>query len=247
MEGMGLYLAMFFGWALAGVAGGAAGIGTGMTALPLVLLLLPPEEVVFVTTLGGFGAALHLICAYRHSFRWNDMRMLFLGCLPGIAAGALTLKFVPVSVIQMLLGFVLLSFLLFQFLRGRIRMRLPESPLAGAVAGFCCGFTSASGAIPGAPLGVYVILSGWDADRSRGNMSLFFVFIMGLSVLAQASTGLYSMPILSIGAVCAVGSMLGQCIGVKLGRKMDTRLLHKFILFFICAAACMLFTRALGL
>ena len=78
-------------------------------------------------------------------------------------------------------------------------------------------------------------------------MSLFFVFIMGLSVLAQASTGLYSMRVLGIGLACAVGSMLGQCIGVKLGRKMDTRLLHKFILFFICASAFMLLWRALGL
>jgi uncharacterized membrane protein YfcA len=122
MEGIGLHIAMLLSWALAGVAGGAAGIGTGMTALPLVLLFLPPEEVVFVTTLGGFGAAIHLICAYRHSFRWDDMRMLFLGCLPGIAVGALTLKFVPVSVLQMLLA--LCSF--------------PLSSSSSCVAGFGC-------------------------------------------------------------------------------------------------------------
>ena len=247
MEGFGICIAMMAGWALAGVAGGAAGIGTGMTALPLVLLLLPPEDVIFVTTLGGFGAAVHLVFAYRRAFRWGDMRSLVAGCLPGIAAGALTLKFVPLFALQSLLGFVLLSFLVFQLFRGRIRMRLPQSPLAGAATGFLCGFASASVAIPGAPLGIYVILSGWDADRSRGNMSLFFVFIMGLSVLAQASTGLYSMRVLGIGMSCAVGSMLGQCIGVRLGRGMDTSILHRFILFFICAAACMLFWRALGL
>ena len=193
MEGFGICIAMMAGWALAGVAGGAAGIGTGMTALPLVLLLLPPEDVIFVTTLGGFGAAVHLVFAYRRAFRWSDMRSLFAGCLPGIAAGALTLKFVPLFALQSLLGFVLLSFLVFQLFRGRIRMRLPQSPLAGAATGFLCGFASASVAIPGAPLGIYVILRGWDTDRSRGNISLFFMVFNTVTCLAHMSAGLYSM------------------------------------------------------
>jgi uncharacterized membrane protein YfcA len=46
MEGIGLHIAMLLSWALAGVAGGAAGIGTGMTALPLVLLFQPFAYVV---------------------------------------------------------------------------------------------------------------------------------------------------------------------------------------------------------
>jgi len=247
MEGLEIYAAMFAGWALAGVAGGAAGVGTGMTAMPLLILLLQPADVILVATLGGFGAALHLTYAYRASFRWNDMKPLFMGSLPGIAAGALTLKAVSVPVLQLLLGFVLLSFIVFQFLRGRRLFTLPESPLTGLAAGFACGFTSASVAIPGAPLGVYVILRGWDTDRSRGNMSLYFVFIMGLSVLAQAMAGLCTMRILSIGLACAAGSMLGQCMGVRLGRGMDTSALHLLILFFICASAFMLLWRAFGL
>ena len=238
---------MFFGWALAGVAGGAAGIGTGMTAMPLLILLLQPSDVILVATLGGFGAALHVTWAYRPSFRWGDMRPLFLGSLPGIAAGALTLKAVSVPVLQLLLGFVLLSFIVFQLLRRRRQLRLPDSPSVGLLAGFLCGFTGASVAIPGAPLGIYVILRGWDTDRSRGNMSLYFVFIMGLSVLAQAAAGLCTMRILSIGLACAVGSMAGQSMGVRLGRGMDTSVLHMLILVFICASAFMLLWRALGL
>ena len=247
MESFWIYAAMFLGWALAGVAGGAAGIGTGMTAMPLLLLLLQPSDVILVATLGGFGAALHLTWSYRASFRWADMKPLFLGSLPGIAAGALTLKAVSVPALQLLLGFVLLSFIVFQFLRGRRLFKLPESSSVGLTAGFLCGFTSASVAIPGAPLGVYVMLRGWDADRSRGNMSLYFVFIMGLSVLAQAMAGLCSVRILSIGLACAAGSMLGQSMGVRLGRGMDTSVLHMFILFFICASAFMLLWRAIGL
>ena len=87
MEGFGICIAMMAGWALAGVAGGAAGIGTGMTALPLVLLLLPPEDVIFVTTLGGFGAAVHLVFAYRRAFRWSDMRSLLRAACPASRPG----------------------------------------------------------------------------------------------------------------------------------------------------------------
>ena len=247
MDGLWIHAAMFFGWALAGVAGGAAGIGTAMTALPLLLLLLEPSEVVLTAALGGFGAALHLAWSYRTSFRWADMKPLFVGSLPGIAAGALTLKAVSVHALQLLLGFILLSFIVFQFLRGRKLFELPDSLPVGLAAGFLCGFTSASVAIPGAPLGVYVILRRWDTDRSRGNMSLYFVFIMGLSVLAQAMTGLCNAHILGIGLACAAGSMLGQSIGVRLGRGMDTSVLHMFILFFICASTVMLLWRAFGL
>ena len=53
--------------------------------------------------------------------------------------------------------------------------------------------------------------------------------------------------LLGIGLSCAAGSMLGQSMGVRLGRGMDTSVLHMFILFFICASAVMLLWRAFGL
>ena len=68
-----------------------------------------------------------------------------------------------------------------------------------------------------------------------------------VTCLAHMSAGLYSMSILQMGVVCAVGGVLGQCIGVRLGRGMDTSVLHMLILFFIFAAAFMLFWRAFGL
>lgn len=247
MEGSLLYAALFVNWFLAGIAGGAAAIGTSMTAMPILILLLNPTEIVLICVMSGFLASVQLLYAYRDTFRWSDMKPLFIGCMPGIAAGTLTLKVVSAATLQFLLGFVLLSFIVFQFIRRKSRYRLPDSPLVGALSGAVIGFAGAAAAVPGAPLGIYVILRGWDTDRSRGNISLFFMVFNTVTCLAHMSAGLYSMSILQMGVVCAVGGVLGQCIGVRLGRGMDTSVLHMLILFFIFAAAFMLFWRAFGL
>ena len=247
MEGLLLYVALFANWFLAGIAGGAAAIGTSMTAMPILILLLDPTEIVLICVLSCFFASVQLIYAYRGSFLWSDMKPLFVGCLPGIAVGTLTLKVISVAALQLLLGFILFSFIIFQLIRRKSRYRLPDTPLVGTLAGFVIGFAGAAAAVPGAPLGIYIILRGWDADRSRGNLSLFFMVFNTVTAFAHMSAGLYTMSIFQMSVVCAVGGVLGQCMGVRLGRGMDTSVLHKLILLFIFAAAFMLFWRALGL
>ena len=247
MDGTALYAALFANWFLAGIAGGAAAIGTGMAAMPVLILLLCPADIVLVGMLGCLVASLHLAYSYREGFRWGDMKPLCLGCLPGIAAGTFTLKVVSASTLQFILGFVLLSFIVFQMLRRYRLGRLSDSPTVGFLAGVACGFAGAAAAVPGAPLGVYVILRGWDTDRSRGNMSVFFVLINSVTIFAHATTGLYTGHVMAMGLACSIGGLLGQCIGVRIGRGMATSVLHMFILVFICIASCMLFWRAFGL
>lgn len=246
MDSLGAGLVVAASWFIGGTVGGATAVGAVMVAMPLLTLVLSPGDAVLVACLVGFPATLHLAWSYRKAVTWRDLRDMVIGVVPGSMLGWAVLKFAPVQVLQLLVSAMLACFVILQLFRRFATWRLPDSTLVGVAGGCVTGLVGSSVAMTGAPLGIYVLLKGWDPDRARGNMSGFHMFPMAGAVLTQTFSGMYTMSLLEFALFGLAGCIVGQMLGVRLGRHIDQNLFKRIVLFFLSVAAVILFVRALG-
>ena len=246
MDNVWVNTAVFVGWLLGGIIGGATGIGAIMIAMPILTMVLAPGDAVLVSCLVGLYGCIHLALAYRRDCKWADIRDLGIGVVPGCVVGVLALKIASVRSLELMISVMLAVFVLLRLLRGTARQRLPESAPLGVAAGAACGFVAASVAMVGAPLGIYALLRQWEPNRARGNMSVLYVFTGVGAVAMQAFSGLYDMALLRIALVGMAGCSLGQFAGVRLGRNIRGETFGRLIVVFLAIAAVVLFIRAVS-
>lgn len=241
------HLIVFAAFASGGIVGGAACVGGLLIAMPIMLTALSPAEAVLTACLVAIAGDPQLAYAYRRSFRWRDLRDLVVGVVPGTFLGGQLLKVVSMQTLQFMLCGVMVSFLLLQCWKKVATYRLPEKPAVGVAAGLVCGLAGASTGFSGPPLSLYVLLKGWDADRARGNMSMFYFLCTMTTAASQAFAGLYSGSLLVTALFGVAGCLLGQGLGVRLGRHIDQRMFRRIVLFFILFSTLSLLYRTLGL
>ncbi len=229
-----------------GIVSGATAVGGVMLSMPLLMMVFSPGDAVLLSTIMSMFATPQMAWMYRRRSSFRDIACLVAGCLPGCLLGGIVLSFAPVRVLQLMICAMLFCFVGLQCLRKAAAWKLPEGLLADVLAGIVCGFVSASVAMSGAPLGIYVLLRHWDPDRARGNMSLFYVFAVGGSLLAQAGAGLYRPELFKLAVAGIAGNAAGQYLGYLLGRRVDQALFRRIVTAFLAVAACVLLWRALN-
>jgi uncharacterized membrane protein YfcA len=179
---------------LAGLIQGFSGFGSVLLALPLLALFLDMRTVVPLVSLYGLFLTVVLFIQLRTSVRWDTVRVLVAGSLPGVPAGVFLLKVVQAFVIEGLAGVILIFFSL-------VRLFLKSSgELTGKRWGVLFGFLGGclGGAIgaSGPPVIVYTAIQPWDKDAIKSTLQAFFLFSGILVVLFQAVSGLVTAPVL---------------------------------------------------
>lgn len=246
MSDLMIYMLTALAWFVGGVVGGATGLGSVMVAMPLTTAALSPGDAVLVSCIVSFYASIHQSLSYRRYLRWNDVKPLAVGSLPGCLLGVLVLKLAPVQVLELMVCAMLVCFVAMQLNRRMAGWSVSAAPSIAMGAGGVFGFVSASVAMGGGPLAIYVMLRHWDPDRARANMSTLWVFTSILTCAVQAGAGMYTLPLFKIGLTGILGTAVGQYIGVRLGRRIDLVLFRRILLAFLSAAAVILFSRAVG-
>jgi uncharacterized membrane protein YfcA len=233
-------------WFAGGVVGGATGLGSVMVAMPIMTMAISPGDAVLVSCIVSFYASIHQSFSYRRALRLNDVKPLAVGALPGCLLGVLVLKVAPVQMLELMVCAMLVCFVGMQLNRRMAGWSISAAPSFAMGAGAVFGFVSASVAMGGGPLAIYVMLRHWDPDRARANMSALWVFTSVLTCVVQAGSGMYSLPLFQTGLIGIAGTAAGQLVGVRLGRRIDLVLFRRILLMFLSAAAVMLFCRAMG-
>jgi len=235
----------FLGWFFGGFVSGVAGFGGMMMALPIFMLGMSPSDAVLVCCLIGGPSCTQLGWMYRKHMVWDDMKWLWLSCIPGCFAGTIVLKVVPMHWLQMGISLMIAAFVLLHLCRGRATWRLPDSVSSLLVTGFASGMANSTVSVVGVPIGIFVLLKQWDKDRARATMAVFFFFSCWMTTLAQWIGGLYTLEHVRLALAGIAGAFVGQKLGFLLGRRIDQRMFVRFVLAFLTSAAVILFTKAL--
>lgn len=223
---------------LGAVVQAATGLGGGLLVVPLLALVsleLVPGPVIFASL------ALSGLMAWRGraQIRYDGMAPLLAGILAGLAAGAITLRLVPLERAGILFGVLVLVAVAVSAAGVSVPRRAAPLAAAGAAAGYM-GTTAGMGA----PV---LALTYQDEHGPALRATLAFLYLVS-SVLMLAvlhAAGRFGAPHAALGLLLVPGFMLGWLVAAPLARRLDRGHTRAAVLVVSAASALLLIGRSL--
>ena len=232
---LALALATIF---VASVVQTSSGMGFGMVAAPILILIDPalvPGPILFLSMLVSSLAALR----EWQSIDFRGLSIALGGRIPATILAGLTISFVPVAAFGLIFGVLVLLAVLLSI---AARPRDPTTRLllsAGAVSGYMGTLTSI-----GAPPMALVYQHG-PAATIRSTMSLYFVVGAAFSIITLAVFGRFGGAEIVASAIFLPAAIAGYLLSKYVVARLDKRRMRQIVLGLSAAASLILIFKSL--
>ncbi len=230
---------------LAGLVQGLTGFGSVLVALPLLSLFIDIRTVIPLATLFALVISLNLSISLWPHIRWKRTLILLAFTAPGIPLGIWMLKYGNVSWLQIVLGMVLVCFSLNALLSQKIK-HAPGNGWA-ALAGFSCGFLSASIGAGGPPVIIYASSQPWHKDEIKALMAGYFLITGSFVSCGYVFSGLITLKILKYTAISIPTMLLAVHLGQRLYNRLSGQDYRKLVqVLILCLGLIMVYRSLTG-
>ncbi|MEO1289315.1 MAG: sulfite exporter TauE/SafE family protein [Chloroflexota bacterium] len=204
-----------------------AGFGSALIAMPLLLLILPPDVARPLFVLVGQTAGLMFMFEYRKEWQFTDIRWLLLGSLIAVPIGTWVANTMTEDMFMLVLGIILIGYASYA-LSG---VRLPElKGLWGSFFGFCSGVLHSAYNVGGPPLVMYNSTQDWEARRFKGNTQAIF-FVMGFFVIYEhIRAGNMSLTVFQNYLLMTPTMLIALLLGFRLEKYIKQTIFRKMVL-----------------
>ncbi len=222
----------------------ATGIGYGVIAGPIFLVVLNGTEAIQISAVHNLAIALVLVPGLRQGVQKPVLGWLTVGSIAGIAVG-LGLQSAMSVVALKLIAAAMVTFVAFTLVADmrRARGHAPVSPPAvpeiisvGTVAGIMGGML----AMPGPLAATWMSIRAFDKAAVRATILAFFVFAYGANVLTYALVSGFAGTTLKLAAWLAPALALGVAAGAGVSGRLSEALFRKVLLGVLTATTAML-------
>lgn len=231
-------------WFLAGFVNGVSGMGAAMVAVPIIVTLIPAHDVVPVSCLVVTAVSGHMAWNFRKGCRFQSLRNMFIGSIPGSLVGLTILLCIPSSLLQLLTGSVMVLFVLWQCCKKQNTVRNPETFTKSVFAGFTSGILNTSISFGNPPIGAYALHLGWNQEETVGTMNIFSFGAFIIACIFHAFAGLYTKEVLILAAWGIPASMLGIVCSMPVARRINAMTFKRILLTVIACAGINCILRA---
>jgi uncharacterized protein len=204
---------------LASFVMGLTGFGIAIVAMAFLPWLMSPVVAVVMLTLYAFVFLIALVIQLRDEIRLSSIRDLLLGTLAGIPIGVWGLAALPISMLNRLLGVVLIVVTACEF-RGLMPARL-DGRAWGIGAGFAAGVIGGAVGTPAPPVIVYAMSQGWAARTMKANITVFLLVNQLITLGGYWWAGLVTREVAVLAASYAAPGVAGACAGMLLFDRID--------------------------
>jgi uncharacterized membrane protein YfcA len=228
----------------AGLLRGFTGFGLALAAVPLLALVLPPQQVVpVIVTLQLLAAFVDLPAAW-HDADWRALRWLTLAMMVCTPAGFVALAWLSAAHARLVIGLLILASVALLW-RRRVLPVHPRPWMVLAV-GAVCGLMNGVAAMPGPPVVVYFLALDRPARVTRASAAVFFVLTAATAIVPLTWKGLATRETM-IWSLTALPALLGgQWIG-GIGFRRSPAALHRLVaLIALSMLSVLLIVRALA-
>lgn len=223
-------------------------VGFGMIATPLVALVVPPLE----------GAAILLpilICqdaisvwTYRRKWSGWNLQVLLPGSVFGIGVAWLFASYLSNAAIELTVGAIALTFVLYTWFGAALRAYLGRPPATatrphpamGLLWGALSGFTSTLVQVGGPPFQIHVLPQRLDKLTLVGTTVIFFALMNLMKIVPYFALGQFSRRNLATSVVLLPLAIAANFLGIWLVHKTPTEAFYRI-------AYLLMFAIALGL
>jgi len=220
---------------------GLAGFGVGLVGLAFLPYVMPPATAIVLLTLYAVPFALGLFIQLRHDFRLAQIRDLLIGTVLGIPLGVWGLASLPVSLINRLIGALLVLIVVLEW-RGLFPERLPGRGW-GLGAGVVAGVIGGTVGTPGPPVIVYMTTQGWSPRTLKANLQAFFVVNQLVTLAGYEWAGLLTRDVWRLAVSFAIPAVAGVLAGIALFGRIDAVRFRQIVFALLFVSGVILLAR----
>jgi uncharacterized membrane protein YfcA len=204
--------------AIASLVMGLAGFGIGLVALAFLPWVMSPVTAIVITTFYAMVFSIAMVWPLRAEIEPVRLTLLLIGTLVGTPLGVWGLATMPVTLINRLIGVVLVLIVALEWWRFTPRLAAPGWGLgAGVLAGALGGAVGT----PGPPVIVYSAAQGWSPRTMKANLLAFFIVNQGVILVGYWWADLLTREVWRLTAMLSVPAAIGVGIGVALFNRVD--------------------------
>jgi len=204
----------------------AFGFGEALISVPLLALVMPIEVAAPTAVLVSITIALVIVVQDWRAVHVRSAALLVIPTMLGIPLGLLLLKTTAESIVEAILGAVVVVFSAHQLLSGRNR-ELKDDRWS-ALFGFMAGVLGGAYGMNGPPLAIYGSLRRWTPGYFRATLQAYFLPASIVGMAGYWLTGLWTPAVSHLYLV----SLPGVLVAIFLGRAINQRMRdHRFIFY----------------
>lgn len=199
---------------------GLVGFGFAMVAVPLSLYFLPPNFVIPSMTFISLALNLYLMFKIHQPLDKKFINQLIIFGVLGMPLGLMILNYFPAWELKLFAAIVALGTALVALLP---KFKLPNSLWVERSAGFLAGILTTSVNINGAPIAALLIARGFEREKFRHTLAVYFSLMSIYSLFFLSS----KIPQMLINpkylSVLVITAIAGGVIGHHLSKRLNVR------------------------
>lgn len=238
-------------WVVMGVAGAVAlgaaaqqlvGFGFALLAMPLLTVLIGPQDAVAVEALGSLVGGGAMAWSLRRLVDRPRLRRMILGALPGLPLGALALGLLPDAPLRVAVAGAVLVMVVVLARGFHLQGERPATEVgAGAVA----GALGASIGIAGPPVVLVLQAARLEQHRFRATTVAFFTVTNVATMALLVGTGLVGLDAWPAAAVAVPAAVVGNRACEGLAERVPPERFRPIVLATLVVAAAIALAAAL--
>jgi hypothetical protein len=233
------YPAMFWATAvlimfLIGISKAGFGSGVGLVATPLLALTIPVTDAAALLLPLLIVADIFSIYYHWRNFDRSLIRLMVPAAATGILIGAVFFGVFSRNerILQLGIGLLALSFVLFELFRTRIFDRLKEkrpSPITGVLFSVLSGFTSTLAHAGGPPATIYLLPQRLPRQVFVGTLVVYFTAVNLIKLIPYSYLGLLRLGNLTTVLILSPLAYIGVRLGVYLNGRFTDKWFNRLI------------------
>lgn len=244
---MAIFLYCNLLWLIAGFVAGVTSFGGNLVAVPLIALVLPPEQAILSGCVSGSAVFIGLAALWFKHVNWRETILVSLSTFVGVPLGVWFLAKAGSSILLLTAGASVVFFLLWQFALSRLGKRekkisvlvcLPLGVLSGAMMGAV--------GMGGPPLAICAYLREWRREETVATVNMISVIIMLAVLPLQFHSGLFDGETLKAGAIAGVFALAGVALSAPALKRVNIILFRRLLLLMLAFSALTLLARGLA-
>lgn len=198
----------------AAVVRGLTGFGLAIVMVPLLGIIIAPQQAVLVGILSSLMMAPLGYIASRRKVDPQVMRPLLIASVGAAPFGLWLLTLTPPDVARLAIAGIAIAS--FPLLLARRAPHPPEGKVPLVATGLLTGLLAGFAAMPGPPVIFYFVRHGIAPAASRAAMIVTFFWSSSMVAIAALLSGRFTLPTAALALSCYPALALGNAIGSKL-------------------------------
>lgn len=230
-------------WLLAGFLNGVTSFGGNLFGMPLMTLVMGTKEAIVFSCLVGTGITVSIAILYHSRLPKLEFLLALAAGIAGVPLGMAVLKLAPVGAMLIGSGVILLLFLVWQAVAGRMHRAFMVPVWSIIPMGLLAGVLLASTGMGGPVLAMYAVLRGWSKEVTISVLNTMAALSMLIVIALQWRNGLYTPFILDHAVWALPCSVIGVLVSLPVIRRLNPVIFRRLLLAMLTFSMVMLFVK----